>query len=201
MKSRYVLGSFIFFWVVSLSLVIGSIHAWHFADYTPQNGKFSADQLIGDTQNFGVIHFLTPECSCSQSIFEHLMQRGPLDKETATESVVIIDDNKLEYAEKLKARGFPSTSYTSEDLSSLFTAGVTGVPLLVIFDSQKVTRYVGGYSERLITPFTQIDIPSFLKSLSQGRELSSHPVRGCSVSKEYKKILDPLGIKYQVSKE
>ena len=71
-----------------------------------------------------------------------------------------------------------------------------GVPLLVIYDKQKNAKYVGGYSDKVITPLTKINIDPFLNNIRNKREVSSLPVKGCAVSKEYQKILDPFGIKY-----
>ena len=113
------------------------------------------------------------------------------------EFVYIIDDNDKDYETLLNKRGYITYSFTSESLKKKFAAEVKGVPLLIIYDKLRTTQYVGGYSDQLITPFTKINVMSFIEDLSKGREVASLPVKGCSVSKEYQKILDPLGLKYK----
>jgi hypothetical protein len=110
--------------------------------------------------------------------------------------IVLIDDKAGAYTKKLHKKGFSVTSTNFTEAKKKYSDSITGVPLLVIYDSNKKTRYAGGYSQQLITPFTKIDIKSFLSKISEGRSVASMPVKGCSVSKDYQKILDPLGLKY-----
>ena len=107
-------------WVAGISLIIGSIHSWHYADFSPSPANFSIDGLVEETQNYGVIHFLTPLCSCSEVIFKHLLKRGSISIDKAKESIVVIDDTNLNYEKRLRSKGLdlscelaPSISKTS----------------------------------------------------------------------------------------
>lgn len=52
-------------WVSCISTVIGYMHSWHMADFTPNNLKLSnLANSIPEVEEYGVIHFLTPACSC-----------------------------------------------------------------------------------------------------------------------------------------
>jgi len=176
---------------------VGSIHSWHFADFSPNQEKINISAIVHDTNNLGVIHFITPKCSCSKEIFNHLMQRGPISEDRAIESVVIVDDNRLNFHDKLKERGFSTKAFTSEELLARVSTSMKGVPLLIIYDQDKTIQYIGGYSENLINPLVKINIMSFIDKIALGESVKSFPVKGCSVSEEYKKILDPLGLKYR----
>lgn len=191
---KYFQWIFILFWVGGLSFAVGSMHAWHYADFSVSKKGFDISSIVEKTEGFGVIHFLTPKCSCSNVIFDHLLSRGPLKE--AKESVVVIDDESKNLQEKLQRRGFRASVFSSSELIEKFSEDIKGVPLLVIYDKDQRIHYVGGYSQNSITPLTSIDIPHFLKKVSRKKELISLPVRGCAVSMKYKKILDPLGLKY-----
>ena len=87
-------------------------------------------------------------------------------------------------------------NFSTQELKSRFSTSIKGVPLLVIYNKEKTTHYIGGYARAAITPLTDINITQFLTTLRQGKKLSSLPVIGCTVSKKYQTLLDPLGLKY-----
>ena len=197
MKKSHVQYFFVILWIVIISGVVGSIHSWHFADFSPNQEEMNISTIVHDTNNLGVIHFLTPKCSCSKEIFNRLIERGPISKDKAFESVVIVDDNALNFQDKLTQRGFLAQAFTSEELVARVSSSMKGVPLLIIYDQDKTIQYIGGYSENLINPLVKINIMKFIDKIARGKSVKPFPVKGCSVSEEYKKILDPLGLKYR----
>lgn len=187
-------------WVLSISLVLTLMHSWHYIDLRPEEGSISLKTVKGiipDAKEFGVVHFLTPKCSCSQNIFSHLVKRGPLKVSGVKELVITVDDEKGDFTKELSGKGFQVANFSTKNLQNEFSKSIRGVPLLVIYDNKKSTRYVGGYSSSSITPLSKININNYIQTLKQGRSISSLPVTGCTVSKNYQKILDPLGLKYQ----
>ncbi len=189
--------SFLVAWIITISAIVGIMHSWHLADLSPVDKKsLTIKDYSSDVKNFGIIHFLTPACSCSQSIYEELISRPPYKEDWAKEAVVLIDDSKNVMKPHLLSKGYKVISLSSKSIDKNNKGSIRGVPLLVIYDKKKVTRYVGGYSAQAITPFTDINIESFLKKIESGAEVDSLPVIGCAVSKEYKKLLDPFGLKY-----
>ena len=195
---NFLKGLTVFFWIGLVTLVAGIIHSWHFADLSPdKNSTFKLAKFIETPENYGVVHFLTPECGCSVNIYKHLMERGPYNKNYINESVVIVDDNELEFTKNLKGKGFKSLKLDLKNVHTEFSKSIKGVPLLVIFDQNKKIQYVGGYADRSITPFSKIDIKSYISGIKEGRKIASKPVIGCAVSKKYKDILDPFGLKYR----
>lgn len=182
-------------WVIAVSAVITILHSWHYADLGPgKNKQVEFKNLLPKIkEGHGVAHFITPACSCSQQVYKHLLSRKPLENELA----IIIDDNELEFEKNLKAKGYKVQLIETKKLDAEKADMIKGVPLLVIYDNNLETQYVGGYSDKSITPFTKINIQSFLNNIEKKRKIASMPVIGCAVSKKYQKLLDPLGLKYQ----
>lgn len=195
-------GIFLFIWVLGISFVATSLHSWHMADLSPREENLKQLKVFAsDFKEHNVLHFLTPKCSCSHNIFDHLLNRGPLETLETSEKVVVIDDDKNEFVSKLKNHGYKVVDLKTKNLSKELSGAIKGVPLLVIYDKNRFARYAGGYADKVITPFTKINIKKFLNEIRSGRSIASMAVKGCAVSKEYQKILDPLGIKYQKTGE
>jgi hypothetical protein len=192
---------FISLWVVGISAVVGVVHSWHFADLSPEKESLSINSFSSNVEKYGVLHFLSPACSCSQTVIDHLLSRGPLSGQESKETIVLIDDHKNIYLSKFFKKKFNVLTLSSDDIKKDYDGSIRGVPLLAIYDSKKTTRYVGGYSEKQITPFSKIDIKSFIDNLDKGRTIASKPVIGCAVSKEFQKLLDPFGLKYSEVKK
>lgn len=183
-----------FAWIVGISGAISQFHAWHQVDLAPENSKIDVSNLFTPTQTYGAVHFLTPMCSCSTVIFDHLLNRRPIS--SIKETVVVIDDNQKDFVSLLKEAGYTVLKTTKEELASKYQNALKGVPLLAIYDSENTIQYLGGYSSKSITPFSKIDITKFISDLENKKAIASYPVKGCSVSKKYQQLLDPLGIKY-----
>jgi len=181
---------------------LGQLALSHMSDLGPDDAKKFTSQLklnLGEIEKFGVVHFLTPQCSCSQVISDHLLERGRFKKDVANAFVVIVDDLEGEpWTKKFKERGFPVIQVrTDGDKESEMKDSLKGVPMLMIVDAFEKVRYLGGYSDNSITPFSKIDIADFLhRAESSDRTLASKPVIGCAVGQKYQALLDPLGLKY-----
>ncbi len=188
--------------MIGVSFFITTLHSWHNVSFKfnePQSRNF-IPHLVNEIKEHNVIHFLTPACSCSKVIFDHLLTRAPLSDANHSEKIVLLDDLDFEITRKLQASGYDVTTLRMAELKEDLKSAVMAVPLLLIFDSEKDLRYAGGYSEKIITPFSKIDVLDFLAKIKQGDKLTSYPVKGCAVSKEYQKLLDPMGIKYVSTK-
>jgi hypothetical protein len=196
---KFLASTFLVVWIAATSYAVTMMHSWHYSDLGPKNKiSFKKLDFSNSEQNIGVIHFLTPLCSCSKEVFKHLVDKGPLQNKVYKERVILIDDQKKEFMNTLLAKGFDVVNLDSETIKTQFEGDIKGVPLLAIFDREFKTRYVGGYSDKSITPFTQINYRNFLEQLKTKQKIKSLPVIGCAVSKEYKKLLDPFGLKYGV---
>ncbi len=185
------------FWISTVSYGVTMMHSWHNSDLSPRSKVEIEEVRFGlSTQSYGVIHFITPMCGCSREVFKHLMKEGPLDQKNYNEQVIVIDDFKDGVTKELEERGFNVSRLNTKEAERFFGGEVRGVPLLTIFDRSYKTKYVGGYTEKSITPFTKINYKKFLEKIERNKKVVSLPVIGCAVSKQYQKLLDPFGLKY-----
>lgn len=182
------------FFVGLISYFVVTLHSWHMVEFKTHNVSVFK-KVLKKNKKIGIIHFLTPACGCSSEVLDHLLAREPMNSDSTQELIVLLDDFSSFYSSKLEARNYKVFSFDSKSESE-FVQTVKGVPLLVIFDQNYNSRYVGGYSDNLITPMTTINIKPIVSKIEKGIDAQALPVKGCAVSLEYKKILDPLGIKY-----
>jgi hypothetical protein len=195
---KYIKYLILFAWVGVISLVLTLMHSWHYIDLSPtSDAPVKLSNYLPKVENYGIVHFLTPKCSCSQEIYKHLLERGPLEYKSSKETIVVVDDNELDFTGNLGKKGFKTFNLNPEKMKKDFSESIQGVPLLVIYNKNFATQYVGGYSDQSITPFTKINIKNYLVAMEQGRTIASNPIIGCATSKEYQNILDPFGLKYQ----
>jgi hypothetical protein len=176
------------FWAALGSFILAKMHGQHFANLQKVDSLTIKSK---DRKQWGIYHIFDTRCSCSVSIIESLTKRKAINNNQFIERIFYYGqlDKNLTLLKNLGYKLHPI------DLKQL---GVTGVPLLVVFGPQKKIQYAGGYANKVINPF---DIPNEKKLITQIIEgkikiKNSHPVIGCAISKEYQKILDPLGLKY-----
>lgn len=181
------------FWVGVVSYGVTLMHSWHYADLSPEKSVALPDDLSAKK---GVLHFITPLCSCSKEIYKHLISKGPLEGSKYNEKVIVVDDKKNEFSTSLRTAGYEVEKVDSAEMMKRYGSDIRGVPLLVIYNDEKVPLYVGGYTNKSITPFTEINYRSFLTKIENKEKIEKLPVIGCAVSDEYKKMLDPFGLKY-----
>jgi hypothetical protein len=185
--------------VSSISYIIVVLHSWHKVEFKTENITVFKS-ILKDSDKLGVIHFLTPACGCSSEVLDHLLKRNPLDIKTINEVVVLLDDYSSYYSTRLRRAGYSVFNFDSklgdDKENNKFVEAIKGVPLLIVFDQEKNSKYVGGYTDNIISPMTTINIEPIITKIQKGNTVRARPVKGCAISEEYKKILDPLGIKY-----
>ena len=175
--------------------MLSLLHTGHFVDYgkIPQRG---IEGLISKktTNNFGVLHIIGEGCNCSQLVGEYLMKRGP-EKQYYEEVILIGNFKKL--AKQLKEKGFAVKQTPLEDLIYK-KIDLSGVPFFMLYDQKGVVQLISGYSNQLINPFTtQFKDKELVSAFFKEKKDKPLPIFGCAVSKEYQKLLDPLGLKYK----
>ncbi|WP_226664322.1 TlpA family protein disulfide reductase [Microbulbifer aggregans] len=185
-------------WVGAVSLLLGILHSWHQADLRPIKTDIPGlrSLLAQSLSDFNVVHFFTPTCSCSQVVMAQLLERQPLSANGQAEVVVLLDDHGQEAARQLREHGYQVLHLASPESGGEASSLVSAVPLLVVFDGSGDVLYAGGYSDRTITPFSQLDLQEMIVRINSGDMPAPLPVRGCAVSRAYQEILDPLGLKY-----
>ena len=167
---------------------------WHYSDFAKARSvsslKFSQDN------NWQIIHFIGGECKCSEFLTEYLEKRGPSDE--FSEKIVIFDDleDKKSFYQRLSKKGFNVYKRDYDKTSN--ENKPEGIPLLVIASPEGDVKYEGGYSDKMLNPFSKIKDLELAKSHKNNeKDIKTLPAYGCYLSKKYKKWLDPVGLKYK----
>jgi hypothetical protein len=132
-----------------------------------------------------LVHVVYGECSCSRSLFAHLLARGRFSGAEELILYVGTGSNKQQAAER---SGFEFSAISDSELVSRY--GLEAAPVLVVFDANGKLRYAGGYYDHpaTITPLDE----RIHAHLATGASVQALPVFGCAVSPRLRKSLDPL---------
>jgi hypothetical protein len=183
--SRCLLAGWALIAVIGLAFLSGQ----HLASLPePGNEALLSRALLelrhGSNADF-LVHVISSDCSCSTSLFTHLVRRGPFPG--AEELILFVgrDANKQKAAIR---SGFAFSSISDAELVSRF--GLEAAPVLVIFDSKCRLRYAGGYYDHPAT-ITALD-ERIHAELATGIDVPTLPLFGCAISPRLQKSLDPL---------
>jgi hypothetical protein len=129
-----------------------------------------------------VVHVLYANCSCTDSLVEHLVQRGSTP---ALREVVVFVGTSTLSQERLADVGFEWHQWSQLELTE--RTGLEAAPLLVIRQHNRLDyfRFPGAnrpLDVRIIDDTTTGDPPKPL------------PIFGCAVSPSLRAIVDPLGL-------
>lgn len=168
------------------------MHAWHQvgvkAELTQSEFKLSPVKQ----GEFGVVHFLGEGCGCSKIIAEYLIKR----KAQQSPEAVWLVGGMEEYREQLVSAGFTVNSFK---VSKTDAPPINAVPAFGVYDHNQKFHYMGAYTDGPVRPYSEFKDQEFMSSIKHQRKVASLDVKGCMVSKQYQKLLDPFGIKYGVS--
>lgn len=170
--------------------IVGYLGATHFFPLNPRN-EIKVLELGLQNKKWNLVHYLGGKCGCSKTIADYLIKRKPINSDSEQEVVVLLDE-MAEKESQLISSGFKVFKYSAEKLKG----SVDGVPLLVIFDQSSTVQYVGGYASTMINSTTELQDLKKLNEIKLNQASGVLPVLGCAVADDYKKLLDPLGLKY-----
>ena len=188
MKKEVFIPLIVITWVLIGSVVLSYFHGWHLISFkSPENLTIS---LPLTDKKIGAVHYLGEGCSCSEHIADYLVKRKSSDM--AKEYVVLIGDMK-KHIEPLIQAGF---QVLEKNLFEVNKDNLSSVPFLAFYDDQYRVQYAGGYTTDAITPFANFQDLDILNDLIKSHKIKSLPIKGCSVSAKFKKLLDPIGLKY-----
>ena len=173
-------------WATAGLYYLGLIHSWHAIDLQK---KEDLKLVHLEPEKWGVYHFFDSRCSCSHTIIQNLLDRSPLQSRHINERIFYHESLGRFYG-PLKAKGYQLVKINFRE------SGVTGVPLLVVFDPERNISYAGGYDKKSVNSVFPPNEKKLIYDIIAGKNQKKLPVIGCSVSKKYQKILDPLGLKY-----
>ncbi|MCJ8276678.1 MAG: hypothetical protein HRT44_08065, partial [Bdellovibrionales bacterium] len=173
---------------------MGQLHSWHWADFSNNITRVDLSEFnfVSSQKNLSISHFLTGSCSCSEEIVQYLESKPPFSNSKISEQVLLVDTNKNHsFAQRLKAKNYSVQFINREKLESGMKEALLGVPLLLINNSNKKVLYIGGYDNNTITPLTKINLQPIINNALKNKFSQSKPIKGCIVSKEYQKLMDP----------
>lgn len=178
-------------WAIAMMVVLASLSLRHVAALpAPDDATRLSTALLhlrhGSSRKF-VVHVIYSECSCSRSLFAHLMARGPF---ADSEELVLFTGTDPAKRDSAVRAGFAFIEVTASELVSRF--GLEAAPVMVEFDKAGQLRYAGGYYTHpaAITPVDE----RVHTQLALGTDVDPLPIFGCAVSPRLRKSLDPLGL-------
>lgn len=190
MKNRFMIILFCSWAVIGLG-ILGKIHGQHLITFfAPEKVSNEMVTELKKDFKFGTLHILSEGCGCSDNVLQYLKKRGPL--KDIQETIIYV--GKIQEKSQLVNSGFIVKEVLIEDIEKF---EIRAVPILVIYDQSNTTHYIGGYSDKMITPLTKMKDIELVKNLKNKQKVDSLPIKGCSVSRKFQKILDPLGLKYR----
>lgn len=188
MKKEVFIPLIVISWVLVGSVILSYFHGWHLISFKSPDNLTITLPLTDKT--LGAVHYLGEGCSCSEHIADYLVKRKSSDQ--AKEYVILIGDMK-KHIEPLKNAGF---QVLEKNVFEVNKDNLSSVPFLAFYDNQQRVQYAGGYTTDAITPFANFQDLKILKNLVKSQKTKSLPIKGCSVSTKFKKLLDPMGLKY-----
>jgi hypothetical protein len=183
---------FLIIWIPAISAVIGFLMLNHIiAMPLPDDYKKIQQNMPRLRHGAGwlMVHVIYQNCSCTNSLTESLLERGP--RPGIDESIIFVGDDPA-FEKKFEARGFSFEFETKASIAERY--GIEAAPMLLIFSPQDRLEYGGGYFERP-SVYRSMD-QKYLARLQKGEKVEALPLYGCAVSTRLQKITDPFGIKY-----
>lgn len=181
-------------WFTACALILGNLGIGHVVSMPkPEAGSLSG--LLGALQKLRqrdagefVVHVLSADCSCTESLFRHLLDNGP--QGSADEVFLFVGENAAK-AQQARQAGYRFVSIESDTLAAM---GLESAPVLAVFDSDGAIRYLGGYYDHpaAANPRDQ----RLRQALAAGEAPAPLPIYGCAVSERLKQAFDPYGIVY-----
>jgi hypothetical protein len=183
-------------WALLLMVALGSLGVSHtVAMPQPTRGERLAQTVLalrGPAQRPLFVHVIAAGCSCTERLFEHLLQRRA--GQDGNEEILFVGEAGAKQAMAERA-GYAFHSISARQLLDRF--GLEAAPVLLALDATGRLRYAGGYYDHpaAILPHDE----KILAQLAQGASPQPLPVYGCAVSPQLRKSIDPLGIVYPAS--
>ncbi len=141
------------------------------------------DRVDGTT----VVHFIHERCSCTNSLLEHLFERGA--GASVREHLVYIG-TRQDRIERARQAGYTTVRIDEAELRERH--GLVAAPVLVVLGAEAQLQYVGGYYR-----YPAAAIPLDVDIVATVLDIGTHdglPVFGCAVDADLRRTVDPLGL-------
>ncbi len=178
------------FWFLALSIPFSMMMGSHTLSLKPSNAK----ELVAlkGQKTWTILHFLNPDCGCSERVFKSLVERKP--KTQNVEEKVFVLGKKEQWVKALKEKGFTVVSDSMDHYSEKYK--INAVPQLVIMDQSKAVKYAGGYSSKR-GPASVVEDEKIFHELTKTKKTNERPIYGCVNGSDNQKKVDLVGYKYK----
>jgi len=177
--------AFLVVWLIGTTVGIGSLMVNHTVAL-PEPTR--ADRLIGvalaTVGPDGLFHVVPANCSCTDSLVDHLVLRGAQGEEV----VAFVGPRRPRHM-GLEAAGYRVLSVSPDTVEA--ELGVVAAPVWLALESGDV-RYAGGYYARPAA--VEPKLLDTLAKLERGASVPPYPIFGCAVDANLARRLDPLGL-------
>lgn len=153
-----------------------------------KNSKLS--ELV-DQSEWTKLHFVNPECGCSERVVKSLLNRRP--SKDVTEKVFILGNNEV-WKKSLADKGYVTVMDSMDHYAEKYS--ISAVPQLVILNQKQEIFYAGGYSSKR-GPAGEIEDIEIFKEATSSKEVKERPIYGCVNGKENQNKSDLIGAKYK----
>ncbi len=193
-KRDLTIGLLLACWLVFSAVILGALSMSHVVAF-PEPEESAIGGLIRDLNAMRrssdgdfAVHVIAKDCSCTESLFRHLMKNGPADQ--AEELVLFVGEDEKKRRAALAA-GYRYKSITQDDLTAM---GLESAPVLALFDDKDEIHYLGGYYDH---PSASNPLDQRLRAaIARGETADPLPIFGCAVSQRLKEAFDPYGMVY-----
>lgn len=134
------------------------------------------------------VHVLYSECGCSDRVFDHLLERGPMAN---VDEVVLLVGPRGGMAQRARAGGWRVEHVGRRELETRFH--IVSAPMLAVLDGANHVRHLGGYTRVKRGP--EILDVAILTALRGGDRPEELPLYGCATGLELSRQLDPMGLR------
>ena len=141
-KRDLTIGLLLACWLVFSAVILGALSMSHVVAF-PEPEESAIGGLIRDLNAMRrssdgdfAVHVIAKDCSCTESLFRHLMKNGPADQ--AEELVLFVGEDEKKRRAALAA-GYRYKSITQDDLTAM---GLESAPVLALFDDKDEIHYL-----------------------------------------------------------
>lgn len=177
------------FWFMVLSVPFSIMMGTHTLSLQPSRNPRLKDLSSKEKEKLTVLHFVNPECGCSEKVVKSLSERSS-DKQSR--EVVHILGTHTGWVKALEAKGYEVKSGKMDDYEKIYT--ITAIPQLVIIDQNKEILYSGGYSSKR-GPASTVEDKKILSEVKASKNSIERPIYGCVNGSENQRKTDPFGSK------
>lgn len=180
-------------WVAVLLPVLAVLMVGHIVSLPAPNDDQRLENAVKalhhDHHSPLLIHVIYQHCSCTNSLFAHLIDRGRFA--SVREQVLFVGDDPTKRMAAQKA-GYEVMTISRHALVRTF--GIEAAPVLLIVDATGSIVYLGGYYRHPATVVPQDEM--IYAQIQRGQHIDPLPLYGCAVSDRLQQAFDPLGLKY-----